>query len=68
MFECSSERRFVRERAKRMYVCEEVVNEEFESGERAYRFGIEDGMRGKGCQRGCDIIRGWRRREAASIG
>lgn len=49
MLERSSKRGLVWEGTKRMYVCEEVVDEEFESRERAYGFGVEDCVRGEGC-------------------
>lgn len=45
----------MRERRKRMDVCEEVIDQEFEDGEGADRFGIEDCV-GERCKSSRNVI------------
>lgn len=49
-----------------MDVGEEVIDQQLECGERANRLGIEDGVRGEGGERRCDIVGRCRRRETSS--
>jgi hypothetical protein len=56
MFKGGAKGRFMREGDERVYIGEEVIDEEFKDGEWTYGFGVQDGMRGKGCESGSGIV------------